>query len=764
MWTAALLGLCLAAQDAPGAGTRTETWPDGAKKAEYGVALDELGVEQRHGPYRAFRADGTLEAEGAFARGAEDGAWTLYHPNGAKAAAGLYAGGLRSGTWESWFPDGRPESKGAYVRGAMDGRWSYWRADGSKDLVASGVYRLEVYRSREDGRHYRGYFVDNKRQGTWTSHWPDKSVQLEGRFEAGVRVGPWIFHHLDGTPSALILSGEYAGGEWRAALALAEPPPYERARFPAPEPSPRGWPGERTELSNELRATVAARALPRELAVRLAAAGVPALPIALELLRELDPESDADRAALGFLEEEVLRRLAAGHALSRFGKAGPPDAPAARELVRAWLSLWAATRTDVEFWESALAGPSRASGLRDPLQDPPLLERDPRYDPSARLAEPALAAEDGVRSEYRLRFGKAKEEALRLAPAGAKESIARALRWLAAHQRSDGSWSSAEFSRECGKLGKDTCAGPGKPTYDVGLTGLALLCLLGDGNSPAQGPHREAVARGLDWLVQNQNDEGLIGSRELHDFAYGHAIATAALCEGVGLGAEALRAPAEAALAFLELARHPQGGWRYAVPPTELGDSSVTGWAVGALVAGRHAGLAVPDQAFTGALACIDRLSDVLSGRVGYVEKTDLSARTPENEAFPREMGEALTAVGLYVRLQLGQRPEGTPIVAAHAKRVAAKPPVIDPDLGGDQYYWYYATCALHELGAPYWDAWEVEFRRAVLARQSKRGDAEGSWDPIGPWGASMGRVGATTLMTLALQSFYRYPPLLGAR
>lgn len=764
MWLVSMLVCWLAAQ-AGGVQRQTETWPDGTTKAEYELARDARGELEKHGAARSFHPNGALEAEGAFEHGKESGPWVFYHPNGAKAAAGKYADALRSGPWESFFPDGSPESKGAYVRGAMDGRWTFWRADGSKDLIASGIYQLEVYKSKEDGRTYRGYFVDRLREGTWTSTWPDRSVQLEGRFEQGKRAGPWVFTHPDGTPSSLLLTGRYENGVWVDRLELPEPPPFDAARFPALEPSPRGWPSQRAHLDAALRASVQVRALGHELAATLTSVGVPAVPVVLGLVRELDPEQAADRAVLGFLEDQVLRRLCAGHVLSRYGAAGPPDAPAARELVRAWLSLWAATCTDVLFWEMDVPGPSSpgGAGLRDLLQDPPLLERDARYAPEARAAAREVGSGEvaGLRSEYRLRFGKAKEEALRFAPTGTKETLARALRWLAAHQKSDGSWSSEGFASECGKLGKDKCSGPGKPIYDVGVSALALLCLLGDGNTPTVGTYREAVARGLNWLVQRQADEGLIGTRELHDFMYGHALACAALCEGVGLGAEALREPALSALAFLQLGRHPQGGWRYSVPPTELGDTSMTGWAVNALLAATRAGLPLEAEVLAGALKFIDYETDPLTGRVGYLEHTDLSARTPENEAFPREMGEAMTAVGLLCRLQLGQTPASSPILLKHAKLLLTKPPVLDKEFGGDQYYWYYATYALHELGAPYWDAWEPDLRKTIVLGQQKRGDAEGSWDPIGPWGPAMGRVGATALMTLALESFYRYPPLL---
>jgi hypothetical protein len=42
------------------------------------------------------------------------------------------------------------------------------------------------------------------------------------------------------------------------------------------------------------------------------------------------------------------------------------------------------------------------------------------------------------------------------------------------------------------------CDGAGATTHDVGVTGLALLAFLGDGNTMRSGPYRDVVKRGVD--------------------------------------------------------------------------------------------------------------------------------------------------------------------------------------------------------------------------------------------------------------------------
>jgi hypothetical protein len=229
----------------------------------------------------------------------------------------------------------------------------------------------------------------------------------------------------------------------------------------------------------------------------------------------------------------------------------------------------------------------------------------------------------------------------------------------------------------------------------------------------------------------------------------------------VGLGAAALGPAAERALTLLLLGRHPPAGWRYDVPATERGDTSITGWALGALLAARDAGIEVDPAALAGGLALIEELTEPRTGRVGYDSRGETSVRTSENDQFPRDMGEALTAVGLLARLRLGQRPGDVPILAEHARLVAARPPRLDPEWGADHYHWFHGTLALFELGAPWWDPWEDELRKGVILSQEKLGDARGSWAPSGPWGAAMGRVTTTALLALALECFYRTPRAL---
>jgi hypothetical protein len=366
----------------------------------------------------------------------------------------------------------------------------------------------------------------------------------------------------------------------------------------------------------------------------------------------------------------------------------------------------------------------------------------------------------GLGGGKRARGGKAIEQALE---AG--------LEWLKNHQAPNGSWDCDGFNAECGKLGSNVCTGLGYPEHDVGVTGLALLAFLGMGNTTNQGPYQEVVKNGIAWLKSQQDpDSGMIGDRTSREFIYNHAIATLAICENYYFSKSPLhKRVAQQAINFIVENRNPYSAWRYDVPPAGESDTSVTGWMVFALAAAKDAGLKVDEGAFDGALAWFDEVTDTSNGRVGYAQFGSASSRvTGVNDHFPKEKGEAMTAVGLLCRVFLKQDPAKEPVMEKHADLLLRTLPEWDPDgYGCDVYYWYYGTYAMFQMGAfksEYWQKWEKALDGAVIKSQRKDNDEKGSWDAAGPWGHSGGRVYSTALSVLCLEVYFRYSKVLGSR
>jgi hypothetical protein len=315
-------------------------------------------------------------------------------------------------------------------------------------------------------------------------------------------------------------------------------------------------------------------------------------------------------------------------------------------------------------------------------------------------------------------------------------AITRACMFLAAAQGGDGAWAAQP-------------ANDIAPLRDIGVTALACLALMDAGHDPSEGALKHAVRAGLDWIVEQQQESGLLGERLGHAYLYDHAIATLALAEAHRCVPEAgYGAPTKSAVGLALRARNPYGAWRYDLPPTGDNDTSVTGWMVTALSRAADTGIKVDEQAFVGALRWIDEVTDLTTGRVGYDSVGSRSSRiVGVNETFPPESGEGMTAVGLYIRLLRGQSPD-LPVVKKHVALLRHKQPAWDPKgLGTDMYYWYYATRAMHAVGGEPWTAWRASLERAVVLGQ----DEDGGWPAVGPWGAIGGRNYATALMLSCL-------------
>jgi hypothetical protein len=311
-------------------------------------------------------------------------------------------------------------------------------------------------------------------------------------------------------------------------------------------------------------------------------------------------------------------------------------------------------------------------------------------------------------------------------------AVASALKWLALHQRKDGSWSFDHRDGPCK-------SNPGGLVEAFnGATALALLPYLGAGQTHKQGNYKEAVKSGLAYLVRSTKiKEGKLGDLTDGGTMYSHGLATIVLCEAYALTEDhELLAPAQAAINYIAFAQDPVGGgWRYTAKTP--GDTSVTGWQVQALHAGKLAGLKIPDEAFKGAHRFLDKVQTLDGARYGY---------TAEGS------GVGTTAEGLYCRSLLGWNvKENKPLVSG-----------IDfvSKLGPSKnnfYFNYYATQLLRHNMTDEWRDWNEKLRDSLVASQAKEDAERGSWYLAGDHGSERGgRIYCTAMATLILESYYR--------
>ncbi|WP_197526227.1 prenyltransferase/squalene oxidase repeat-containing protein [Botrimarina colliarenosi] len=416
-----------------------------------------------------------------------------------------------------------------------------------------------------------------------------------------------------------------------------------------------------------------------------------------------------------------------------------------------------------------LSQPLAASAppLAAPTPDAMAASPTAAVDLSTLLADSAIASPTdvnlsvvaGVGTDGRSDAGKAALVAAKGGSPASEAAVARGLKWMAEHQNPDGTWSLVHNVGAC----RGRCDHPGKvPGKDpfgdslASATGLALLPFLGAGETHEHGRYRRVIRNGLRALVRlgeiDEDNPGLSWSDSGR--MYAHGISAIALCEAYGLTKDPdLRAPAQAAIAYLAYAQDPQGGgWRYTAQ--QPGDTSVTGWQIMALKSGVLASLQAPKRVASRATAFLDSASTADGTRYGY-----LAAPEPvEGEEAPAYNGTpTLSAVGLLCRMYLGWD-QSDERLKQGVERLAKEGP-----RSGNFYHNYYAAQAIfHHTGGvgPVWREWNDAVRDQLVEQQSTRGHERGSWWVEGPHNDRGGRLYTTAMATMTLEVYYRYLPL----
>lgn len=333
----------------------------------------------------------------------------------------------------------------------------------------------------------------------------------------------------------------------------------------------------------------------------------------------------------------------------------------------------------------------------------------------------------------------------------AESAVNAALQWLADNQDTDGRWDASNFG-----AGKDRAVvgmnlrNVGSEA-DNGVTGLALLAFLGNGQTHLEGDYHDTVERGLGFLLSTQKSSGeMSGSADHYARMYCHGMAALAVSEAYAMTHdERLLSPVRKAINYTLAAQHRRsGGWRYK-SGEEMCDTSQLGWQLMALKSAELAGIEIPAESRQGMLRF---LKSVSSGRYG-----GLASYRPLTVSGERVTA-SMTAEALVCRQFLGLQ-RSNPACNEAGNFVLT-------DLPGQGrsnfYYWYYATLGMFQLQGNHWERWKNALEPTLISLQRTEGDLNGSWDPDPVWGGHGGRVYSTALGALCLEVYYRYLPIYG--
>ena len=389
--------------------------------------------------------------------------------------------------------------------------------------------------------------------------------------------------------------------------------------------------------------------------------------------------------------------------------------------------------------ENAITAVSDVDPIETSEADSIVSESDDRKpDPLQRLDGSA------VPDRYRQRFQNTSADRTRAvrgsrfgATRDTEAAVAAALLWLVQNQEPDGRWDASLHGSGVDRKVDGQSRSATGANADTGITGLALLALMGSGSTHLEGEYQRSVQHGLEFLLGQQDSKGsLAGNAAMFARMYCHAMATVAVCESYALTHdERLKDGVEMALAYtLNSQDRSTGGWRY--QPGDAGDMSQFGWQVLALQSAGQAGMTVPEPT------------------VNLMKKFLRSCNTGPNHglaAYRPGFGatHAMTAESLACRMWLNSENGSKQVEEAAEYMLQRLPSSSQPDF----YYWYYGSLALRQVGGEDWDRWARSLKQTLPALQ--RGD--GSWSANTKWGGYGGMVYSTAMGALCLESFYRY-------
>ena len=260
---------------------------------------------------------------------------------------------------------------------------------------------------------------------------------------------------------------------------------------------------------------------------------------------------------------------------------------------------------------------------------------------------------------------------------------------------------------------------------NTGITSLSVMAFLAKGHLPGRGPYGTVINRGIDYVLRQQLDNGLLVCRDpagrTTGLMYEHSIATLLLGEVSGMVDRVRQEKIDlvlpkALLVLLQAQKVPKaeeqtGGWRY-TPGTTDSDLSLTGWSIMALRAAKLNGAAIPDEHIEMAVSYILNCHQKDHG-FAYMPSQNTSSA-------------AMTGIGILCLELCGEH--GSEELSAAGEFILTRPPrMTDPDgrpVRFRYYAFYYCGQAMFQLGGKYWTQFAPLMYDALLADQN----ADGSW------------------------------------
>lgn len=308
-----------------------------------------------------------------------------------------------------------------------------------------------------------------------------------------------------------------------------------------------------------------------------------------------------------------------------------------------------------------------------------------------------------------------------------EKAIDRGLKWLAANQSRDGSWSARGGRR-----------------YSVAMTSLAGVALLSSGSTPVEGEYAPNIRRAVDYVMKFADPNTGVISRPGEGHAVMHEHGFAMLFLGLVYGMERnpkqqerLRTVLEKAVELTAKTQSKAGGWLYA--PNNRGDEgSTTVTQIQGIRAIRNAGVEVP-------IAVVEKAAN-------YIEKCQQADGGISYRVGMRGSRPAISAAAVAVMYNAGEYDHPVALKCLDYMRNLMKKGRVSSVYGGHKYYgMLYASQAMYLASEEDWAWYFPQVRDELIRTQSENG----GWT-----GDRVGDSYGTAIALITLQLEYAHLPI----
>lgn len=348
---------------------------------------------------------------------------------------------------------------------------------------------------------------------------------------------------------------------------------------------------------------------------------------------------------------------------------------------------------------------------------------------------------------------------------------------LVGDARAEGDWETTPESEAALARGLDWLAQNQGPdgnwqSDDLGLVSLGALAFLADGHIPGHGKYGRNVELALDYVVSHAKPSGLLNISGSQRDMYNHGLSTFVLGQAYGMSSDPrIGTTHERALKLIAETQCKDGGWDYRAESQEHGhDLSLAVMQAKALRSAVDSGLEVSPDVVK---LAIHDVREHYTPRRGSQNDAD-ERREPGQFTYMKGGGQAslaMAAAGVVCLQEFGQYddwriPKNMQVIRTGIQRQLHSGTQFTHDgrSAFDSYTLYYISQAMYQVGGDSWRELYPMVRDNLVATQI-RSDFDprqnGMWHETMRIGGPAGDLYATSVSCFALAIPNRYLPIL---